>query len=349
MDVSVLESPFETFVVPVAWPAHGATVIVRDMGATDPLADLRMADVYTFLAVRRAGSVTGAARELRVTPSQVSKSMARLEAHLGVSLLVRGSHRVVLSDAAVRLLPQMEDLVDRLRRIQRGDGPTRQLTIAAPSFLSTFAVPRILGPRTTLRLRSIELPPALLRAHATDNIFDVALSLGQQPFPPSWITTSVGELRKALFARPSVATALGRTPVPPERVVLFPFVTPIYSVGGQFVPADDDCPVPLAERRLGHQTATITVALELATQSEQLVFGPAIAARTHLKLKTLVEIPVRGWDVREEVFVACNRDRVLQEEHRAIVAGVRAALADSPVPPSRSSSPGSTRERPAQA
>jgi len=318
------------------------------MGTADPLAELRMAEVYTFLAVRRAGSVTGAARELRVTPSQVSKSMARLEGHLGVSLLVRGSHRVVLSDAAVRLLPQMEDLVDRLRRIQRGDAPTRQLSIAAPSFLSVCAVPRIASRCNNLRLRSIELPPALVRAHATDNIFDVALSLGQQPFPPSWVTTAVGELRKGLFAQPSVAALLGRAPVAPERVLLYPFVTPIYSVGGQFVPADDDCPAPLAERRLGHQTATITVALELATQAEQLVFGPVIAARPHLRLKSLVEIQVRGWDVREEVFVACNRDRVLQEEHRAIVAGVRSALSEDTAPPAKASSPGS-KDRSAQA
>jgi DNA-binding transcriptional LysR family regulator len=309
------------------------------MAVNDPLAELRMADVYTFLAVRRAGSVSAAARELRVTPSQVSKSMARLENHLGVNLLVRGSHRVVLSDAAVRLLPDMEDLVERLRRIQRGEAPVRYITIAAPSYLANFAVPRIVKPRSTLMLRSLELPPQLVRFHATDNIFDVALCLGSHSFPSSWVVTDVGEVRKGLFARPTVAAALGRMPVAPERLLQYPFLMPIYSVGGQFVPADDGCPIPSAERRSGHQTATMSVGLEIAAQSDQLVFGPALAARNHIQLKQLVEVHVRGWDVRETLYVACNRDRVLQDELRVIVSAIRAAIAE-PLPPARSSSPG---------
>jgi DNA-binding transcriptional LysR family regulator len=47
--------------------------------AQESLADLRVGDLMTFLAVRRSGSITAAARELKVTPSQVSKAISRLE------------------------------------------------------------------------------------------------------------------------------------------------------------------------------------------------------------------------------------------------------------------------------
>ena len=49
---------------------------------TDPtrdVADLRVADLLTFLAVVRSSSLTAAARERRVTPSQVSKAITRVE------------------------------------------------------------------------------------------------------------------------------------------------------------------------------------------------------------------------------------------------------------------------------
>ena len=56
--------------------------------------ELRLADLLTLLAVQRTGSISGAAREMRVTPSQVSKAMARLERHFGVRLLSRGARGV---------------------------------------------------------------------------------------------------------------------------------------------------------------------------------------------------------------------------------------------------------------
>src|SRR5438034_300539 len=73
--------------------------------------DLRLADLETFLAVRRYGSASGAARELKVTPSQVSKAVDRLEGALGQALLLRSGRGVRLSEAALRMVPHIEDIV----------------------------------------------------------------------------------------------------------------------------------------------------------------------------------------------------------------------------------------------
>ena len=94
--------------------------------------ELRIADVATFLAVVRHGSVTGAARELRVTPSQVSKAVARIERFLRRPLLSRKSRGVVLDEDAADLLPRMRDLLERARVLQLHDSkPERVLTVAA--------------------------------------------------------------------------------------------------------------------------------------------------------------------------------------------------------------------------
>src|SRR5262245_23090785 len=139
----------------------------------DALEDLRLADVMTFFAVRRAGSVTSAAREMHVTPSQVSKSIARLERQLAITLLPRGKQRVTVSEAGLRVLPVLENLVVKLRQIARGELDHRTLTVGAPSYLQSFALPLIAKARPDLRMRGCELPPALVRAYAAEALFDI--------------------------------------------------------------------------------------------------------------------------------------------------------------------------------
>ena len=68
----------------------------------DVISELHVADLTTFLAVRRAGSVSTAARELGVTPSQVSKAIARLEATLRVRLFSRGARGVAADSGPAR-------------------------------------------------------------------------------------------------------------------------------------------------------------------------------------------------------------------------------------------------------
>jgi DNA-binding transcriptional LysR family regulator len=296
-------------------------------GGHDPLSDLRLADVLTFLAVRRCGSITGAARELKVTPSQVSKAIARLEEQLQVSLLNRGARGVALSDAGRRTIPHLEDLIARLRLLRRSDGDeSAELTFAAPSYLITLFLPRIAEGQPQLRVRGLELPPALIRAFAAENFFDLTLTIGMERLPGTWVSLRVGEVRKGLFCAPAVARQLGPQPIAPERLADLPFISPIYSLNGQFVPADDGCPLAHGDRKLGHEAQTIGLALELAARTGQLVFGPAVAASGHVDRGVLEEVRVRGWSVSESLYLACNADRVLARQQKEIATLLGAAL-----------------------
>ncbi|HEY4121309.1 MAG TPA: LysR family transcriptional regulator [Byssovorax sp.] len=292
----------------------------------DPLDDLRLSDVLTFFAVRRSGSVTGAARELGVTPSHVSKAITRLERQLSINLLSRGTQRVTVSEAGLRALPVLEQLVLRLRQLSRGELEHRTLTVAAPSYLLAFAMPLLAIARPDLRLRGSELPQALVRSYAADSLFDVALTQGQGSLPRSFASISVGFVRKALYAPASIAKKLGPPPIAPERVRELSFIAPTYISGGQFLPADDDCPIPMVERRIGHEVTTVALAFQLIEHTEAVVFGPAIAAQRLLAGGALVEIPVKGWDVRDELFVGCDADRVMAGEQRSIVDALKTGL-----------------------
>src|SRR5258706_548065 len=143
--------------------------------ATEP----RLADIATFLKVHRTGSITGAARELGVTPSQVSKAIMRLEAAFQGRLVTRGARGIGLSAMGRQVLPRLQQVVALMASVPRaGDPPDGDLTLAAPSSLLSPILPRIMNALPRMRVRGLELPPELLRGYSADELFDVALVPG---------------------------------------------------------------------------------------------------------------------------------------------------------------------------
>ncbi|WP_292015777.1 LysR family transcriptional regulator, partial [Mesorhizobium sp.] len=74
----------------------------------------RSGEIEVFVRVVEAGSFSAAARTLRMTPSAVSKLIARLEARLGARLVSRSTRRLQLTpegvafhDSGVRILADM--------------------------------------------------------------------------------------------------------------------------------------------------------------------------------------------------------------------------------------------------
>jgi DNA-binding transcriptional LysR family regulator len=59
-------------------------------------------DYALFVAVAEGGSLSAAARRLRISPAMVSKRLQRLEARLGVTLLHRTTRRLALTEAGDR-------------------------------------------------------------------------------------------------------------------------------------------------------------------------------------------------------------------------------------------------------
>ena len=177
---------------------------------SDSLADLRFGDLITFLTVHRCGAITGAARALKVTPSQVSKAVHRLERQLGATLLSRSTRGVIVSDAGRRLIPQLEEVAARLQQMRPDAAAREELALAAPSYLNAIFLPRIAAELDGVVVRGLELPPALVRAYAVENFFDVALVVGTEKLPGAWVGVGVGHVRKALFAAPEVAAQARR-------------------------------------------------------------------------------------------------------------------------------------------
>jgi DNA-binding transcriptional LysR family regulator len=286
------------------------------MAQLESFFDVRLADLLTFLSVRRQGTVTGAARELSVTPSQVSKAVVRLEKALRVRLLARGSRGVSLTPAAIKATPLFEAALDALRRAKSGQDAPLELTVAGPSYLLSALLPPFARALPQVRCRGLQMSQGQLAASMPVDQFDVALLTASVPLPGNWRADRVGTVTTALYASKNRARSLGAVTV--DKLKATPFVTPVSFSAGQWTPIEDGCPLPPRERRAGHEAQTIHLALDLAAETDQLVFGPRVAAQPFVQRKRLVEVPVPGWDVQFPLLLAVDIDRVTARTHEAL-------------------------------
>jgi DNA-binding transcriptional LysR family regulator len=107
-------------------------------------------DLRYFLAVRRAGTLAGAARALKVEHSTVSRRLSALEDALGAKLFLRGPDGFSPTPAGDRLLPlaeSMEAAVTAIdRQVAKGDERVEgTVRLTTSEVFSGFVVKR-LGP-----------------------------------------------------------------------------------------------------------------------------------------------------------------------------------------------------------
>lgn len=127
-----------------------------------------------FETAARTGSYVGAARELNVSPSAISRLVKLLEARLGTALFLRRANGLTLTDAGAAYLAELTAAFQRIaaataRLSERG---RRTLVVGAgPTLAMRWLIPRLPG------------------FHAAHGEIDVQLSTqiaGADPMRPGW-------------------------------------------------------------------------------------------------------------------------------------------------------------------
>ncbi len=131
----------------------------------------RFAELETFVRVVELGGFSPAARAARVTPSGVSKLIARLEARLGTRLVNRSTRKFLLTPEGQgfyeRALRILADLADAEAAATGGEAPAGRLRITtSASFGNHVLVPLV--PRFLDRFPGISL-----EFHHTDAMVDL--------------------------------------------------------------------------------------------------------------------------------------------------------------------------------
>ncbi len=139
----------------------------------------------TFLAVAKAGSFAGAARDLSRSTTAVSRHLQDLEAELGTRLFNRTTRRVTLTEAGEillaegsRLIDDADALADRLGSLQTGARGLLRVTASA-SFGARHLIPAVANFRRAYPDVTLDLSVTDRRVDLVEEGVDVALRVGR--------------------------------------------------------------------------------------------------------------------------------------------------------------------------
>jgi DNA-binding transcriptional LysR family regulator len=181
----------------------------------------RLADVEVFVRAVEAGNFSAAARAMGVTPSAVSKGVARLEARLGVRLLQRTTRTLGLTqqgrlfhERARRALVELDDAEAALAK--GNSGVRGALRVSAPVGLGNQLVGQVaqavVQKHPDLR---IELSLTDRRVELIDERVDVAVRVGALP-DSSLVARRLGAVRFVVCAAPAYLRRRGVPRAPAE-------------------------------------------------------------------------------------------------------------------------------------
>ena len=181
---------------------------------------LQLDDVALFTRIAELGTLSAAARERDVPVSQVTRSLARLEAACGVRLLHRNTHGLSLTDEGDTFLAYSRRLLDTTAELNselsgKINGPSGWVRVSVSPLMAQMVIaPSLPG----LYARH---PQLHLEICADDRIvdmaregIDIAVRTGT-PHGDNLVARQIGSNRRALYASPAYLAAHG-TPQHPD-------------------------------------------------------------------------------------------------------------------------------------
>jgi DNA-binding transcriptional LysR family regulator len=180
-----------------------------------------VANVSVLAAIVEAGNFARAADALGLSPSGVSRALARLEARVGVRLLDRTTRSVSLTDEGRRLYSEVGPLLSGIQDVftQTAGAATvvrGRLRVNVDAFFSRFMLAPYVG-RFLDRYPDIALE-LVTRDQLGDLVgegFDIAVRFGQPP-SSSLVARKLFETRTVTVAAPAYLKKRGRPAAPSD-------------------------------------------------------------------------------------------------------------------------------------
>jgi len=189
------------------------------MPSLPTLRDLNKLNTFVRVAERR--SFTQAARDLRTTPSVVSKHMSELEDALGFSLLNRSPHGVALTQAGthllescLQLLANLDEFVVETRNVQTG--PFGSLRLHASTGYARWIIAPLIPDflRRYPHIR-VDLVTESLPRDSVETGSDVIVA-STKPAMPGLVEKDIGPIPHVVCASPGYFRQHGKPDEPPD-------------------------------------------------------------------------------------------------------------------------------------
>jgi DNA-binding transcriptional LysR family regulator len=174
-----------------------------------------------FVSVAKLGSFTEAARRLQLSPSVVTRAVAQLEDQLGLTLLLRTTRSLRLTERGELYLQSCQQIlqdVDGAERRVRGEDaePYGSLKIAAPVVFSRLhvlpIVSRLLRDHGEV---AVELMLSDRNVHLLEERVDVAVRIGELA-DSSLIAVKLGAVQRVVVASPGYLKQRGEPKAPAQ-------------------------------------------------------------------------------------------------------------------------------------
>ncbi|MEW9804569.1 LysR family transcriptional regulator [Mesorhizobium marinum] len=281
-------------------------------------------DLQTILAIARTGTLSGAARDLAVSQSTVSRRLQSIERQADGQVFLRGDGRLVASELGQALVAAAEQMArafdaarDRLDEVGR---PVRLATCEA--IANAYLVPML--PRwTAAGGGSVDVAVHHDLFALPDDAFDVLVT-PLESAPPDMVGSRIGRLDWRFYAAPAY---LARSPWQPGCVDLS---------GHSTIRASGSLAEVEAFRWLARQGGDVAISassplamIDLAAGGAGIAIAPTIMAERDARL---VPLDYPGMPASDIWMVArkpaANRSRVaafLKWSRKQLAAGRRAA------------------------
>jgi len=174
-----------------------------------------------FVAVADDRGFAPAAQRLGMSPSVVTRLVARLEARLGIRLLQRTTRSVTLTDAGARYLERARRILSELDEAEESASserarPTGRLVVTAPAMFGRLHVGPLMCHYLTLNPGVVgELTLSDRTVNLVEDGIDLAVRIGHLA-DSSLIARSAGSTRRVTVASPDYLERQGEPDVPAD-------------------------------------------------------------------------------------------------------------------------------------
>ena len=169
---------------------------------------MELASLRTVLSVQAHGSLAGAARQMNVDPSSVSRVVAAVEAELGIRLFQRSTRRLSVTEEGASYLRRIAPLMDEIeaaREAARGQRtrPSGHLRMTASV---AYACQRIVPALGAFQARFPDITVELISSDANldllEHNIDLAVRLAPAP-TGDLVSTRLASTRYRVVASPA--------------------------------------------------------------------------------------------------------------------------------------------------
>lgn len=308
------------------------------------ISSLTLRELEILSEVGRFSSLRALARAKNMDPSQLTRTLQKIELAIGLGLFERGHDGIKVTEDGLHVLDRARAIVAAAEDMGKSSHQRqlgRVLTLGSRGFLNYAFAPLIHSidfaagsqrPQSAgggLVFRFLDMSPEELKIAEHKRLIEAAIHVENMEWSSTWQSSLAGTLQWAAYVRPG-HPQFSKTPhrrLTIADVAQCPFVVPAYWVGTELRSGDDRFPLPTRQRLISGYAQSAMTAVEMARSSDSIVFAPSVVANEVHRLGLLQRLNLEGMEERsQEIYFSYRTDVMSLRERDVILNKMKSVL-----------------------